>query len=94
MTRPTGIAEVAITWTDEQGVRRDGVVKLAATGLPVGWAVELLAAGATGAGMTVATDAVQMATAPQVLTRPVEQGARPARDGRVRLRTIDDGRGK
>lgn len=77
MTRPSGVAEVAITWVDEQGAKREGRIRVAASGLPVGWAVELLAAGATGAGMTVAADAVETAHAPTVRTRPAgDQGRR------------------
>lgn len=75
----SGVASVALSWVDEQGVRREGRVKVAASGLPVGWAVELLTAGATGAGMTVAADAVETAKAPQVLTRPAgDRGRRSA----------------
>jgi hypothetical protein len=84
---------VAVTWTDETGTPRSGRVRLAAQGLPVGWAVELLAAGATGAGLTVATDQVQLAQVPQVLTRPAGE-RKPDRADRVQLRTINDGRGK
>lgn len=85
---PSGVAEVALSWTDEKGIARQGTVKLAASGLPVARAVDLLAAGATGAGITVATDAVQMAQAPQVETRPGD-GRRPHRPGDpVRTRRV------
>lgn len=76
MRRPTGVADVAVSWTDEAGTKREGRIRVAAQGLPVGWAVELLAAGATGAGITVATDSVETAQAPQVVTRPRGDRAR------------------